>query len=66
MVLQSVPPMISQAREQYLAGAKAATGTSMCPIGNNAAFCAGGDSNNGVDYGYQDCGMSTISITTRD
>ena len=38
------PPMIVQAREQYLAGAKAAngSGTSMCPIGENAHSVMGG------------------------
>jgi hypothetical protein len=51
------PPMILQTREQYLAGAKAANGSgiSMCPIGENAAFCTGWDSNNGVDYDHECC-----------
>ena len=35
-------------------GRQDGSGTSMCPIGYNAAFCAGWDSNND-DYGGQDC-----------
>ena len=59
------PPMILQLHEQYLAGAKGANGSgiSMCPIGENAAFCRGWDSNNGVDYGYQDCGDAYDNYT---
>jgi hypothetical protein len=58
--------MIVQAQEQYNAGAKAANGTgaSMCPIGENAVFCAGWDSNND-DYGGQDCADTPLAnITT--
>jgi tetratricopeptide (TPR) repeat protein len=60
------PPMILQAKEQYDAGAKAANGSgnSMCPIGNNAAFCQGWDSNND-DYGNSDCADEPLAnITT--
>ena len=35
----------------------------MCPIGENAAFCHGWDSNNGPDYGYYDCGDIYINYT---
>ena len=57
--------MLIQLREQYLAGAKAANGSgiSMCPIGENAAFCTGWDSNNGPDYGYRDCSDAYINYT---
>jgi hypothetical protein len=59
------PPMILQAHEQLLAGAKAANGSgnSMCPIGSNQAFCTGWDSNNGVDYGNRDCGDNYANYT---
>jgi hypothetical protein len=58
------PVMIVKAHEQYLAGANAANGSgnSMCPIGANAAFCQGWDSNNG-DYGGSDCGDAYINMT---
>ncbi len=58
------PPKLLQAHAQYLAGAKAAngSGSSMCPIGSNAAFCAGWDSNNG-DYGDWDCGDAYNNYT---
>jgi hypothetical protein len=58
------PPMILQAHEQYLAGAKAAndSGNSMCPIGENIAFCRGWDNNNG-DYGDWDCGDAYDNYT---
>lgn len=58
------PDMIVSAHEQYLAGAKAAndSGNSMCPIGQNAAFCRGWDNNN-YDYGGQDCGDAYINYT---
>jgi hypothetical protein len=59
------PPMISLAKEQYNAGAKAAndSGTSMCPVGNNAVYCLGFDSNNG-DYGNWDCSDSPLANIT--
>ncbi|MFZ0512304.1 MAG: hypothetical protein WAM14_11915 [Candidatus Nitrosopolaris sp.] len=56
------PEMILSAHQQYLAGSKAATGNSMCPIGENAAFCAGWDNNND-DYGGQDCGDAYQNYT---
>jgi hypothetical protein len=59
LLVGKFPAMILKAHEQYLAGEKAAnnSGTSMCPIGSNAAFCAGYDNNND-DYGGVDCGDS--------
>jgi hypothetical protein len=48
------PDIILKTHQQYLLGSKAATGKSMCPIGENAAFCGGYDDNNG-DYWGQDC-----------
>jgi hypothetical protein len=50
------PDMILKAHDQILAGENAANGSgnSMCPIGENAAFCRGWDNNND-DYGNQDC-----------
>ena len=57
--------MILQAKEQYNAGVKAANGSgnSMCPIGNNAVYCLGFDSNND-DYGYGDCSDSPSANIT--
>jgi hypothetical protein len=59
LLVGKFPAMILKAHEQYLTGEKAAnnSGTSMCPIGSNAAFCAGYDNNND-DYGGVDCGDS--------
>jgi lipoprotein NlpI len=61
------PEMIIQAKEQYNAGAKAAndSGNTMCPIGNNAAFCQGWDSQND-DYGGQDCADTPLANITTD
>lgn len=58
------PPIILQLHEQYLRGYNAANGSgnSMCPIGNNAAFCQGWDENNG-DYGESDCGDAYVNYT---
>jgi hypothetical protein len=59
--------MILKAHDQLLAGENAANGSgnSMCPIGNNAVFCRGWDSNNG-DYGCQDCSDSRLANITTD
>jgi hypothetical protein len=57
------PEMILKAHEQLLAGEKAATGNSMCPIGENAAFCAGWDNNN-ADYGGQFCSDQPLANIT--
>jgi hypothetical protein len=62
LTLGAYPVMILQAHEQYLAGAKAATGNSMCPVGNSGAFCNGWDSNNN-DYGTGDCGDIYVNYT---
>jgi hypothetical protein len=35
----------------------------MCPIGNNAVFCEGWDSNNG-DYGNGDCADTPLANIT--
>ena len=59
------PPMILQAHEQYLAGAKAAnnSGISGCPFGENTAYCSGWNSNNGPDYGNWDCDFDKYNYT---
>jgi hypothetical protein len=60
------PDMILKTHQEYLKGANAAndTGASMCPIGENAVFCSGWDSNND-DYGDQDCADTPLAnITT--
>jgi hypothetical protein len=53
--------MILSAHNQFLAGEKAATGNSMCPLGENAAFCQGWNNNN-HDYGAQDCGNQNTTV----
>jgi hypothetical protein len=62
MTIGDFPDMILKAHDQLLAGENAANGSgnSMCPIGNNAVFCNGWDSNNG-DYGGQDCSDSPLA-----
>jgi len=58
--------MILQAHQEYSRGYNTANGSgnSMCPIGNNAVFCLGWNSNNG-DYGYSDCADTPLAnITT--
>lgn len=62
MTMGDFPDMILKAHDQLLAGENAANGSgnSMCPIGNNAVFCNGWDSNNG-DYGGQDCSDSPLA-----
>jgi hypothetical protein len=62
MTMGDFPDMILKAHDQILAGAKAAnsSGNSMCPIGENAAFCRGWDSNND-DYGTGDCSDSPLA-----
>ena len=61
------PPMLVQALEQYLSGAKAANGSanSMCPIGSNAAFCHGWDYNTTIDYDHE-CGDEYANYTGPD
>jgi hypothetical protein len=58
------PPIVSQLREQYLSGARAANGSanSMCPIGSNAAFCHGWDYNTTIDYDHE-CGDEYANYT---
>jgi hypothetical protein len=58
------PDMIVKAHQEYLRGYNAAnhSGNSMCPIGQNIAFCRGWNNNND-DYGGQDCGDACINYT---
>jgi hypothetical protein len=64
MTMGDFPDLILKAREQISAGEKAAngSGTAMCPLGQNAAFCKGWDNNNG-DYGNSDCSDDYASYT---
>jgi hypothetical protein len=59
-IMGDFPDIILKAHQQYLLGSKAATGNSMCPIGENAAFCGGYEDYND-DYGGQDCSDSPLS-----
>ena len=58
------PDMIMKAHQEYLRGSNAANGSgnSMCPIGENTAFCTGWDGNND-DYGNWDCGDAYDNYT---
>ncbi|MGB6529791.1 MAG: hypothetical protein WBF33_16925 [Candidatus Nitrosopolaris sp.] len=58
------PPIILQLHEQYLRGYNAANGSgnSMCPIGNNAAFCQGWDENNAPPMASPIAAMPTLII----
>jgi hypothetical protein len=61
-ILGGFPDMAFKAHQQFLAGQNAAndSGTAMCPIGENAAFCNGWDSNNN-DYGNGDCADTPLA-----
>jgi tetratricopeptide (TPR) repeat protein len=59
--------MLLQAHQQYVKGYDAANGSgvAMCPLGENAVFCSGWDSNND-DYGGQDCADEPLANITTD
>ncbi|MGA9153893.1 MAG: hypothetical protein WBZ36_25215, partial [Candidatus Nitrosopolaris sp.] len=61
-ILGDFPKMAIKAHHEYIRGNTTAngSGTAMCPIGENAAFCSGFNSNND-DYGSGDCSDTPLA-----